>query len=66
MTNEQITLIDQMIESRLCVSRAEARRLILTGYPENKIREKIEKIKIVNYNQKAGIVPAPAKPLVQI
>jgi len=39
-------LTDLMIEKRMCVSRAEARR-VLAALGEEKVIEKIERIKIV-------------------
>jgi len=47
-TNEK--LMKEMINKRMCVSRAEARRLIL-AMPENEIRKRMDKIKVLKYQK---------------
>jgi hypothetical protein len=43
-------LINEMIDKHMCISKAEARRLVL-GLPEEKIRAKLDKIKIIKINK---------------
>ena len=44
-TVPQLFLINEMVDCRLCVSKAEARRMVMM-MPEEKIKERLEKIKI--------------------
>ena len=39
-------LIEEIIQKRVCASRADARRLILM-LPEEKIREKLDRVKVI-------------------
>ena len=45
-----VKLMKEMINKRMCVSRAEARRLIL-AMPENEIRKRMDKIKVLKYQK---------------
>ena len=43
---EQIKLVDELVDSRVCCSRGEARRLVLS-WPAEKVRGRIDKVKVV-------------------
>jgi hypothetical protein len=42
---KEVTLVDEMIEKRLCVSKAEARKMV-DFLGEEKVKEKLSRIKI--------------------
>lgn len=45
-TKKQPDITDTMLEKRLCISRAEAKRMLAT-LGEEKVREKLSRIKVI-------------------
>ena len=43
---EQLKLVDELVDSRVCCSRGEARRFVLHASVE-KVRDRINKVKVV-------------------